>query len=175
MADTAEGRVFSEDEMTAIIADRVQREMATLSDEKADLQNKLDVEIAAREAAEQRATAAETSLAEFKAEIAAREEAAKRKDERVSKIRESASHLPEEFFTDEARITRIIAMDEDTFNGYLSDLTAASVQAPSTTDPSQPPRESAMRGEPVKPAGAESGAAAKAFFFRGLTTPAKEG
>ena len=173
MADTAEGRVFSEDEMTAIIADRVQRETAALSDEKAALQNTLDVEIAAREAAEQRAVAAETSLVDFKAEIAAREDAAKRKDERLGKIRESASHLPEEFFTDEARITRIIAMDDDTFSGYLSDLTAASVQAPSNTDPSTPPRESAMRGEPVKPNTAP-GAAAKAFFFRGLS-PAKEG
>jgi selenide,water dikinase len=48
--------VFSEDEMTAIIADRVQRETAALSDEKAELQNKLDVEIAAREAAELMAT-----------------------------------------------------------------------------------------------------------------------
>ena len=174
MADTAEGRVFSEDEMTAIIADRVQRETATLSDENASLQNKLDVEIAAREAAEQRATTAEQSLADFKAEIAAREEAAKRKDERITKIRESASHLPEEFFTDEARITRIVAMDEDTFSGYLSDLAAASVQAPSTNDPTQPPRESAMRGEPVKP-NTDPGAAAKAFFFRGLTSAAKEG
>lgn len=173
MADTAEGRVFSEDEMTAIIADRVQRETASLTEEKAELQNKLDVEIAAREAAEQRATAAEKSLEDYKAEVTAREEAAKRKDDRLAKVRESASHLPEEFFTDEDRVARIVAMDEDTFTGYLGDLTAAAVKAPSTTDPSKPPRETAMKGEPVKPTG-EPGTAAKAFFFRGLTTP-KEG
>lgn len=178
MPDTTAGaRVFDESEMDLILAERVKSETASLAGErdtlvaeKADLANKLDVETSAREAAEQRATAAEKALEDFKTEITQREEAAQRKTERMSKVREAASHLTDDFFNDESRATRIVAMDEETFEGYLGDLKASAGPAAAST----PPRETAMEGaaasKPNVPA-----PAAVSFFSRGLPTAQKEG
>lgn len=171
MADTAAGRAFSEDEMTAIIADRVQRETSSLTEAKAALENKLDVEKSAREAAEQRATAAESALADYKAEVQAREQAAQRKQERIASLRDAAPHLGDDFFTDEARVDRIIAMEDDVFAGYLGDLKATAATAPPSGG--EPPRESAMKGEPISGTH-EVASAAKAFFGR-TATATKEG
>lgn len=177
MADDAkESRVFSEDELVAIASDRVARETAELTtkieeltSEKTELANKLDTEIAAREAAEQRATAAEQKHQEYLEQLEAEKAAAARKDERLTKVREAASHLPETFLEDEQRVERIIAMDETHFEGYLSDLRDAAANAPSGE--STPPRETAMAGSAVTPKSAESAPAARSFMMRTYVAP----
>jgi len=176
---TTDPRVFSEDEAYAIVADRVKNETSELNDkittltaEKAELANKLDVEIAAREAAEQKATAAETKHEEYLATVESEKAALARKDERLAKVREAASHLPEEFLSDSARVDRIVAMDEAAFDGYVSDLRDAAAAAPPKGE--QPPRETAMEGDKVTPKGAETAGGARNFLMRSYVAP-KEG
>jgi chromosome segregation ATPase len=172
-------RVFSEEEAYAIAADRVTREtselekrITTLESEKAELANKLDVEIAAREAAEQKVTAAEAKHEEFLAQAEAEKAALARKDERLTKVREAASHLTDEFFKDESRVERIIAMDEEAFDGYVADLRDAAATAP--VSDGTPPRETSMEGDQVIPKGSESATNARSFLMRSYVAP-KEG
>lgn len=176
---TADPRVFSEDEAYAIAADRVTKETATLTEkvstlesEKAELATKLDVEIAAREAAEQKATAAETKHEEFLAQIETEKARDARKDERLKKVREAASHLTDEFFEDSDRVARIVAMEDDAFDGYIADLRDAAAHAPQGDG--KPPRETAMDGQKVTPKGPESAPAAHNFMMRSYVAP-KEG
>jgi chromosome segregation ATPase len=178
---TVKDRVFSEDEAYAIVADRVARESAELKDkittlesEKAELANKLDVEIAAREAAELKAKEAETKHEEYLAQVEAEKAALARKDERLSKVREAASHLTDEFFQDESRVNRIVAMDDEAFDGYVADLRETAEKAPKGTGDSAPPRETAMEGDQVTPKGAESASGARNFLMRSYVAP-KEG
>lgn len=173
-------RVFSEDEAYAIVADRVAREsaelkdkIATLESEKAELANKLDVEIAAREAAELKAKDAEAKHEDFLAQVEAEKAALARKDERLSKVREAASHLTDEFFEDESRVKRIIAMDDEAFDGYVADLRETAKDAPKGTG-STPPRETAMEGDKVIPKGSETATGAREFLMRSYVAP-KEG
>jgi len=173
-------RVFSEDEAYAIVADRVARESAELKDkittlesEKAELANKLDVEIAAREAAELKAKEADTKHEEYLAQVEAEKAALARKDERLSKVREAASHLTDEFFEDESRVNRIVAMDDEAFDGYVADLRETAKDAPKGSD-STPPRETAMDGAPITPKGAEDAPGARNFLMRSYVAP-KEG
>lgn len=170
-------RVFSEDEAYAIVADRVAREsaelkdkIATLESEKAELANKLDVEIAAREAAELKAKEAEAKHEDYLAQVEAEKAALARKDERLSKVREAASHLTDEFFADEARVARIVAMDEEQFDGYVADLRETAANAPKP-DGEQPPRETAMAGDRVAPKDAESAKGARNFLMRSYVAP----
>lgn len=169
----ADEKTFSESEHIAILADRVRTETADLTAERdqlvaarTELENKLDVEATAKTAAEQRAEEAEKALADYKAEVESEREAAARKDERVAKVREVASHLADDFFEDTARITRIVAMSDEIFEGYLADLGAASKAAPKTT--TILPRETAMAG-----AGATSNAASAGqnFLLRRYIAP----
>lgn len=174
---TTQERTFSEQEMTAIIADRLKAETASLTAETdqlkaqvTDLGTKLDVETSAREAAEQRATTTEEAFTAYKAEVEGREAASKRKDERVAAVREAAKHLPEKFFEDEARVERISAMDDDSFSAYLADMAAA---APVPAGDGTPPRETAIKGDPITAPEGETASAARGFLMRGL--PTKEG
>jgi DNA repair exonuclease SbcCD ATPase subunit len=178
-ATPVKDRVFSEDEAYAIAADRVKSETAsltekitTLESEKAELANKLDIEIAAREAAEQKATAAEAKHEEFLAQAEAEKAALARKDERLTKVKEAASHLTDEFFKDESRVERIISMDEDAFDGYVADLRDAASAAPAESG--TPPRETSMEGDKVTPKGSESAESARSFLMRSYVAP-KEG
>ena len=130
--EVAEDRTFTEEEHTAILADRVARETAakdeeisglraqieTLEAEKAELQTKLDVETARAEKAEQ-------DFEAHKAEEARKAETAARKEERVKKVREVAKHLKDDFFSDE-RAERWAAMETAAFDGYIADLKDAS-------------------------------------------------
>jgi chromosome segregation ATPase len=173
-------RVFSEDEAYAIVADRVARESAELKDkittlesEKAELANKLDVEIAAREAAELKAKEAEAKHEDYLAQVEAEKAALARKDERLSKVREAASHLTDEFFSDESRVNRIVAMDDEAFDGYVADLRETAKDAPKTSE-GAPPRETAMEGDRVSPKDAESAPGARNFLMRSYVAP-KEG
>lgn len=149
MAD--DKKTYTEDEHIAILSDRVAKETAELTAErdelstsKSELESKLDVAESARVAAEQKATEVEKAFEDFKTQIEADREAAARKDERLSKVKETASHLGDDFFEDENRVKRIVAMDEEGFEGYLADLQAtAKVPAGSSTTI---PRETAMAG-----------------------------
>ena len=168
----ADERTYSQDEHIAILDDRVKRETADLTaerdqlkSEKAELETKLDVEIANREAAEKRAEEAEKSLEDFKAEIEAREVAEARKDERIGKLREAASHLSEDYFKDEARVQRIVAMDEDAFGGFLSDLSEAAKSVKGASGDT-PPRETAMTGAPVSGGNEQPAKAGRTFLMR---------
>ena len=174
---TVKDRVFSEDEAYAIVADRVAREsaeltnkIATLESEKAELANKLDVEIAAREAAEQAAKDAETKHEEYLAQVETEKAQAAKKDERLAQVKEAASHLTDEFLQDESRVARIVAMDDEAFEGYVADLRETAEKAPKPDD-SKPPRETAMEGNPVTPKDAEDAPGARNFLMRSYVAP----
>lgn len=145
----ADEKTYTEAEHIAILSDRLTKETAELTatveeltGSKTELENKLDVAESAKAAAEAKAAEAEKALEEFKAEIQEREEAAARKDDRLKALRESAEHLGDDFFEDENRIKRIVAMQDEDFQGYLADLSATAAGAPKTTSV---PRESAMQ------------------------------
>lgn len=166
-------KTYSEDEHIAILTDRVSKETSALTAERdqlsssiTELETKLDVETSAKTAAELRAVEAEKALEQFKADIEAEREAAARKDVRVTKLRESASHLGDDFFKDEKRVARIVAMKDEDFEGYLADLTVTAAAAPKTTTV---PRETAMQGQSVATTGNVS--AARGFLLRGYIAP----
>lgn len=161
MADSE--KTYSEKEHIAILSDRVTTETASLTAErdqlatdKGELENKLDVSESAKTAAEQRAEKAEKDLEDFKAEVDEDREKASRKDDRLKKVRESAKHLGDDFFDDENRVNRIVAMKDDEFEGYLGDIAATSTGAPARSVDA--PRETAMQGEDGKDKGTKSAA-----------------
>jgi chromosome segregation ATPase len=164
----ADEKTYSENEHIAILSDRVAKETADLTAErdqlvsdKGELETKLDVAESAKQAAEQKAADAEKALEEFKAQIETEREAAARKDERIAKAKETASHLAEDFFEDEKRVARIVAMADEDFEGYLADLASTSTTTKTTT---VVPRETAMAGQQVAGNGTES--VAKGFLLR---------
>lgn len=124
--ETAEARTFSEEEHTAIVADRVARETAelegqnqtlqeqvtALTTEKAELQTRLDTAEVARAAAEQ-------ALADYKAEVTATAEKAARRAERLASVREAAKHMPDAWFTDQ-RADEWAAMEQASFDSFLT-------------------------------------------------------
>jgi hypothetical protein len=144
----ADEKTYSENEHIAILSDRVAKETADLTAErdqlvsvKSELETKLDVAESAKQAAELKATEAEKALEDFKAQIETEREAAARKDERIAKAKETAGHLADDFFEDEKRIARIVAMADEDFEGYLADLASTSTTTKTTT---VVPRETAM-------------------------------
>lgn len=167
-------KTYSEDEHIAILTDRVAKETAELSAQRDqltatinDLESKLDVETSAKAAAELRAEKAEQDLADFKGAVEAEREAAARKEARLAQMRESANHLGDDFFADEKRIARVVAMAEEDFEGYLADLAVTAKAAPDhKTDV---PRETAMKGEPAAVGAGTS--AARGFLLRHYITP----
>ena len=179
MAD--DDRQFSESELTAIVADRVARETADVQAERDqlqasndDLQNKLDVETSAKEAAEQRAAEAEKSLEDYKAEVESEREQSARKDERIAKVREAADHLSDDFFKDEKRVQRLVAMSDEDFEGYLDDMRQTASSNTKTTRTSEVPRQTAMTGDEPEH---KNGSAASRFLLgtRMPQTAGKEG
>ena len=177
----ADPKTYTEDEHLAVLESRVARETADLTaerdqltSEKAELESKLDVETAAKVAAEKRAEDAEKALEDFKAEVADREAAAERKDQRLEKAREAAKHLDDDFFNDEKRVERIVAMSDEVFEGYVNDL-AATAKVAGNPGIGSVPLETAMQGAP---AGGEEkvGAAGQSFLLRRfVATATKEG
>lgn len=145
-----EDKKFSEEDMALLLADRVAKETAdlaaerdSLKAERDELATKLDVETAAKVAAEQKVVETEKAFEDFKTGLEALREAAERKDERLDKVKEVAAHLGEDFLNDEKRVARICAYDDEAFEGYLADLKAAAPAAGATP---VVPRESAMTG-----------------------------
>ena len=166
-------RTFTESEAYALVADNVQRETAArqatidaLTSEKAALDTKLEVAEAALATEKARADGAiqwhDAVLAQHETEKAQEG----RKAERVAKVRETAKHLTDEFFTDD-RATRWSAMDDAAFNDYVAELAAVSTGV--VVDATQPPRETAMAGQTV--AGAPKGGS---LLGQLLTGPKKE-
>jgi chromosome segregation ATPase len=165
----ADEKTFTETEHIAILTDRVAAETASLTQarkaletEKSELQNKLDVAESAKVAAEQAKEKAEQELADFKDAQAKAEAKAKKKGERVAKVKEVAAHLGEEFLTDEARVERIVAMEDEAFDGYVSDLKATAPAGAATTTA---PRETAMAGAPSAAAGGDTQTAGRSFLL----------
>lgn len=167
MADD-NGKTYSENEHLAILADRVATETASITAQRDQLkqqfdeaQGKLDAADSAKIAAEQAREAAEKSLTDFKAEADEREAAAKRKGTRMGYVKEKAAHLSDEWFTED-RVDRIVAMKDEDFEAYVTDLVAA---VPSNGEAKREiPRETAMKGEQV--AGEAKSSAAAAFILR---------
>lgn len=160
-------RTFTEGEAYALVADNVQRETATLTasvekltsekaaleTEKDELRSQLDIAVAARETAEQ-------ALADYKATVENQKAMDARRDERVTKVREVAKHLKDEFYTAE-RAQRWAAMEDEAFDAYIAELADLSVGvAPATTGSA--PRETAMAGAQVGAPGKSGGLAS--FF-----------
>lgn len=166
----ADEKTYTEAEHIAILSDRLTKETADLTAErdqlssvKTELETKLDVAEGAKVAAEQRAVEAEAALTEYKGEVEREREAAAKKDTRLAELREAAAHLDDEFFNDEKRVTRVVAMSDEDFQGYLADLGATN-----TVTPKAPivPRETAMQtgGAPAAPAG-EAGVNARSVLL----------
>lgn len=171
MADDA-GKVYTEPEHLAILADRVSTETATLTAERDqlkaerdDLATKLDVADSTRVAAEQAAQTAKDELETFRTETTEREAAASRKDSRIQEIMEKAPHLTEEWFKDESRVARIVARSDEDHEAYVADLVAS---VPPGTEPHsrEVPRETALLGDPIGGDGAGKPSAARGFLMR---------
>jgi GTP cyclohydrolase II len=126
---------------TAAFAEKVTATAAVHETEKAELQNKLDLEVAARETAEK-------ALADRNTEIEHDREVAARQDARVAGVRTALPHKADEWFTPE-RANRWALMEQDAFDGYVAELaevTAGLEKGPVKTDA---PRETAMHGVAV--------------------------
>jgi hypothetical protein len=148
-------RVFSEDEHLAILADRVMQDTASLNTQVSDLtsQNtelasKLDAAEVAKAAAEKAAADVQAAFDEFKANLDAEKAAEARKTERLAAL--EGLTLPEGFLKDEARLARIVSMDDDSYAGWLADI-KESAAAVTPTQADGLPAETAMSGSQVKP------------------------
>lgn len=166
-------RTLSWEQANAIAADRATRETAEykakvdeLTREKAELQSKLDVSEAAVSTEKTARETAEKALQDFKTETEQKAAIAARREARVAKVRETAKHLKDDFFTDERR-DRWAAMDDDAFSTYVAEIAAL---APAANSGSAPvPRESAMQATAPAPTG--SGTARTLFDLRrGVST-----
>lgn len=125
-----EPRTFTEAEHEAILTDAVTREVARATDEKdatiASLEAKVDV-LEAEKAAESKAREdAVAELEAFKQQIETAREVEARKADRVSRIKEVAADLPDEYFSDE-RVQRWAEMAAEQFEALLDDLADATV------------------------------------------------
>jgi chromosome segregation ATPase len=176
MADDT-GKVFSESEHLAILADRVAQETATLTTSNAELQaalteaqNKLDASDSAKVAAEQARQTAETELADYKTEVTEREAAAERKDVRVAEVKEKAKHLTDEWFTEE-RVARIVAKSDEDFTAYVDDLVSS---VPAGEESREVPRETALLGARIAGDDKTKVSAARGFLLRGYEAPQKQ-
>lgn len=146
-------RTFTETEAYALVADNVQRETAaaqqtieTLTSEKAQLQSQLDVAeaaLATEKAAKEQAVA---DLEAYKSQVETEKAHEARKDGRVAKVRETAKHLKDDFFTAE-RASRWAAMEDAAFDAYIAELAELSTGVVTSDGP---PRETAMQGKSIE-------------------------
>lgn len=107
---------------------------APLNDKITEIQTALDEAVLARTAAEAKVTEVETFWADAIAAQTEAEAAAARKDERLAKVRETAT-FPEDYLTEHA--DRIAAMSDEDFEARLGEWSIiapkASVTIPATT------------------------------------------
>lgn len=136
----ADGRSFTEGEAYALVADNVARETAeakervtTLTAENTGLQNRIDVLDTEKAAETVRADLAEKAFTDFKTELETEKAREAKRTERTAQVAEAAPGLE---MTDE-RATRIVAMEDEMFTSYLTDLreVAAKAKAKVKIDP----------------------------------------
>lgn len=134
----ADGRTFTEGEAYALVADNVARETAeakerntTLTAENTGLQNRIDVMETEKAAETARADLAEKAFTEFKANLEAETAREAKRTDRTAQVAEAAPDLE---MTDE-RATRIVAMEDETFASYLTDLREVAAKAKVKIDP----------------------------------------
>jgi chromosome segregation ATPase len=164
---------YSFEEHTAILADRVARETSEVTAKNTeleakvqDLTTKLDAADSAKLAAEQAKEKAEGDLTTYKADVEKREAAAERAGTRTEVIKTKLPHLDDKWFEAEGRMDRIVAMEDDKFEGYVDDLLASAPAGDGKTPITREvPRETAMVGKTVE-GGAVKGGAASAFLLR---------
>ena len=158
---TNEPRLLTEDEAYAIAAAEVKREVAQSQEKISELEaslneksNEIDASAVREQALKDELEAATKALEDFKAEIVQEREKAERTGARLSRLREVAQSMPDEFFEEESRVSRVIAMSDEDFESYCSDLADVS-KAVSASSPA--PRESAMGNtQQVKKSGSDS-------------------
>ena len=128
----ADGRTFTEGEAYALVADNVARETAeakerntTLTAENTGLQNRIDVLDTEKAAETVRADLAEKAFTEFKTNLEAETAREAKRTERTAQVAEAAPGLE---MTDE-RATRIVAMEDEIFASYLTDLREVAAKA----------------------------------------------
>lgn len=142
-------RMFTEGEAYALVADAVERETASANAEVETLKADNAKLLSERDAAEVRATAAETAKAEadqalvdYKAEIATQKAAEVRRVERLAEVAKVAPQLKLEG----ERADRIVAMEDAHFEEYLTGLREVA-GTPGESKPKEGlPRESAAFG-----------------------------
>lgn len=128
-----EGRTFTEGEAYALVADGVTRETAArdtriseLESENTALKNAKDVLETEKAAETQRADQAAQALIDHKDGIEAEKARELLRTSRLATVAEATPWLE---MTDE-RANRIVAMDEEVFTSYVSDLREIAAKAP---------------------------------------------
>lgn len=180
MADN--DRTFTEGEAYALVNDGVQRETAALTATVAEkdariteLSNTNDILTAEKAAAVTAQQGAVQELADYKTQV---ETDKAREASRVTRLAEVAAASPALDVTEDtedgkARIARILAMADDVFAGYLTDLRAVSPQKAAVAKTAAPaPRQSAAFA--AAPDGSEAPSVKGLLGARrGLTTVAQ--
>jgi len=156
MTETQQPRTFTEGEAYALVNDAVARETASISDRataaessNTELQNKIDVLETEKAAEKSRADAAEQALTDYKTQVETEKAREALRSTRLAQVAEASPVLDVTDTTDEgkARAERIVAMTDEVFTGYLTDVKAAS-KAPAAAPavPGAAPRQSAALG-----------------------------
>lgn len=154
--DTATQRTFTEGEAYALVDQAVVRETAAATERAttaettvSELQSRIDVLETEKAAEKARADAAEKAIADDKAEREAAAEREAKRTERLEQVATANPHLPlaNEDGTPHERADRIVAMSDDAFTSYLTDMreVAAKVTVPPVV-PGTIPRATAAFG-----------------------------
>lgn len=141
----AEEKVFTEAQHFALLTSAVERETASLSEQKSELevrvdtlesekaslessqtelQNRIDVLESEKAAEASRADAAEQAFEAYKNELAEFAAIETRKTERAAAVKAADESLVDEYFT-EARVQRWAEMADEQFEALVADLTEA--------------------------------------------------
>jgi hypothetical protein len=126
-------RTFTEGEHYALVSDAVSRETAAatsriseLEAENLSLKNSHDVLVTEKAAETQRADQAAQALVEFQEQIEQEKAREARRTERLAAVADAAPLLE---LTDD-RSDRIVAMSDEVFESYVSDLREVAAKAP---------------------------------------------
>lgn len=126
-------RTFTEGEHYALVDDAVKRETASattriseLDKENIELKNANDVLVTEKAAETTRADEAAQALTNFKGEVEQEKAREARRSDRVAEVTKAAPSLE---ITDE-RSDRIVAMSDELFTSYLSDLREVAAKKP---------------------------------------------
>lgn len=109
-------------------------QVAALTAEKAELENQVEVTLAAQQAAESARDAVTTEFEEFKSGLTELAETASRKGERIEAVKAAAPHLSEEFTADPKRQTRWAEMPDEQFASLIEDYRESALAALTKTE-----------------------------------------